>query len=193
MSTDLIKSIQDATPCYVLYDTHTFEPVCSSGSVFAVIPNGTAQATISYANHTMLIESPVRLNKYYLNIVDGIAEVCLLTNIAAPVTTINKPNTIKDLNPLEKFFDYLGVTFKVTGRELTVNFDQTVLSEETVMYFEYKIKNTVPKVTLSITEYNDPTKLYELLDLNFTALCINKQLDYTLSSNYNRVSVWAIK
>jgi hypothetical protein len=189
-----IKELLDATPCYILYDTETLFPICSSGSTFDNIPDGIAQTTISYSDHADLIEGRKDLRKLFLKLVpNDPAMLCPFEDVPLPTEYVSTPFTIKDLNPRAAFFNYLGIPFVLKDNILTVTFSEDILSEESVKYFEYRIKGAAMRFKLFITEYSDPTKLHETVDIIISDLYAKRTLQYTLADNYNKISVWATR
>ena len=197
MSEDItakIKKILDNTPCYLLYNTKTFEPVSSSGNIFTEVSEGFAQTTISYHTHKNLIESPIRIDRYFVKLnKDEYAEIVPFTITEPPTVYTDSPNTIKDLDPKLKFFNYLGIPFSLIDDVLTVEFDTSTMTDDSVDYF-IRVKQNNPLVyKLCITAYGNPNALHEIVELNVPKECTKHNFEYKLTNKYNKVSVWAIK
>ena len=191
---DKIQSILEQTPCYVLYNKETLVPTTSSGQPFNEIPDNSAQAQISYSDHKSLIDGTVDIRKSFIKIDNNNhAKICSIDLLTLPSVYINSPNTIKDLNPAQAFFDYLGIPFTINNNILTIEFSADVVNQAAIDYFEQRVRGSTIKYKLCITDYADPTVLHETIDINMSSLYHSGKLEYTLSNNYKRVSVWAIK
>ena len=197
MSEDLaakIKKILDNTPCYILYNAETLVPVSSSGSPFTDIAEGVAQATIAYHTHKNLVESHTRLDRYFVKLnKDDHAEIVPFAITKLPTVYTDLPNTIKDLDPKLKFFNYLGIPFSLIDDMLTVEFDKNTMTDESLDYFIHKAQNNTLVYKLCITEYGNPTALHEIVELKVPKDCNNQRFEYKLTNKYDKVSIWAIK
>jgi hypothetical protein len=195
MSEDLTRKIRELLlqiPCYVLFNKDTLEPVSTSGSEYTPIPEGFSQAVIKYTDHEDLINGKKKLHNYFIKISDdGKVEFKPLEEMSLPSVYIDSSNTIRDLNPSQAFFDYLGIPFSLVDDQLIVEFSEDKLSAESVKYFDVRINNTGLKVNLCVTDYADPTRFYEIHGINLGELYSKRKIQYQLLKPYKRVSVWA--
>ena len=170
MSEDITLKIREILlkiPCYVLYNTDSLEPVSTSGSEYTSIPEGYAQAVIKFIDHEELVNGTKRLRSYFIKINKaGLAEFKSVEELALPATYVSSSTTIKDLNPRQAFFDYLGIPFELDSDQMIVEFNENKLSKESVNYFDLRINNTILKFNLCITDYADPSRLHEIHEIN---------------------------
>ena len=191
MLTDLeIRALLEAIPCYVLYNTETLIPVSTSGSEYAVVPEGYLHAIISYVDHEAQIHGNLKLSNYFMKVEDGIGKFTPFESLTCPTVYIGTSDTIKDLAPSAKLFNYLGIPFVLKNDMVFITYD---VSDEVKKYFDNRVKGTALKYKIYVTEHSDPMQLYETHDFNLSELYKKRIIEFKLNKNYERVSLWATK
>jgi hypothetical protein len=190
----LKRKRHDPSVCWVLYNTDSLSPIGTSGIKFTDIPPGHAQAKIDPADHAGFISGEKRLSRYFVEVLDKRQKKAkFVDSISGPKLKISGDDVVRDLNLVDGFFDYVGITFKLNKNVLVLIYDASKIDKERTAFFKRKTEAMGNTVTFHVTKFNDQNTLLESVVVDTSELINNKTVEVELKDKIKRVSVWGTR